>query len=44
MLWSPYGSEAMGYKTFVCVESAQAATSVSLGPGEYWTGAMNVVP
>ena len=44
VLWSPYGSEAMGYKNFVCVESAQAATSVSLGPGEYWTGAMNVVP
>jgi len=44
VVWSPYGNEGMGYKEFVCVESAQAASSVALQPGEYWTGAMKVVP
>jgi len=44
VVWSPYGNEDMGYKNFLCVESAQAATSVQLKPGEYWTGAMEVVP
>ena len=44
VVWSPYGDEGMGYKNFVCVESAQAATPVKLEPGEYWTGAMEVVP
>jgi len=44
VIWSPYGDEGMGYDGFVCVESAQAASSVSLGPMEYWVGAMDVVP
>jgi len=44
VLWNPYGNEGMGFDKFVCVESAQAATPVVLQPGEYWTGAMNVVP
>ena len=44
VLWNPYGDEGMGFDSFVCVESAQAATPVVLQPGEYWTGAMNVVP
>jgi len=44
VIWSPYGNEGMGYKEFVCVESAQAASSVVLQPQEYWTGAMEVVP
>ena len=39
-----YGNEDMGYKNFVCVESAQAASAVPLKPGEYWTGAMEVKP
>merc|ERR1719310_345946 len=44
VIWNPYGDEGMGYDTFVCVESAQAASSVVLAPGEYWTGGMNVKP
>jgi glucose-6-phosphate 1-epimerase len=44
VVWNPYGDEDMGYDKFVCVESAQASAPVVLGPGEYWTGAMNVVP
>lgn len=44
VLWNPYGSEAMGYDSFVCVESAQASAPVVLQPQEYWVGAMDVVP
>ena len=44
VLWNPFGNDGMGYDSFVCVESAQAATPVILQPGEYWTGAMKVVP
>ena len=44
VVWNPYGDEGMGYKNFVCVESAQASSSVPLAPGEYWTAAMDVVP
>jgi len=44
VIWNPYGDEGMGYDSFVCVESAQASAPVVLGPGEYWTGAMDVVP
>ena len=44
VIWNPYGSEAMGYDNFICVESALAAMPVALQPGEYWTGAMDVVP
>ena len=25
VIWSPHGTEAMGYDTFVCVEPVQAA-------------------
>lgn len=42
VIWNPYGDEGMGYDQFVCVESAQASAPVSLGPGESWTGAMDV--
>lgn len=44
VVWSPYGDEGMGYDSFICVESAQASSSVPLAPSEYWTGAMDVVP
>merc|ERR1712032_14826 len=44
VVWNPYGDEGMGYDSFVCVESAQASSPVVLQPGEYWTGAMDVVP
>jgi len=44
VVWSPYGDEGMGFDSFVCVESAQAASPVVLAPKEYWTGAMDVVP
>jgi glucose-6-phosphate 1-epimerase len=44
VVWNPYGDEGMGYDQFVCVESAQASSPVKLTPGEYWTGAMDVVP
>ena len=44
VIWNPYGSEAMGFDSFICVESAQASMPVPLSPGEYWTGAMDVVP
>jgi len=44
VVWNPYGDENMGYDSFVCVESAQASSPVVLAPGEYWTGAMDVVP
>merc|ERR1711988_562990 len=40
VVWNPYGNEGMGFDSFVCVESAQASKAVTLGPGEYWTGAM----
>ncbi len=44
VIWNPYGNEGMGYDNFICVESALAAMPVALQPGEYWTGAMDVVP
>jgi len=44
VVWSPYGDENMGFDSFVCVESAQASSSVNLAPNEYWTAAANVVP
>jgi len=44
VIWNPYGDEGMGYKNFVCVESAQAASPIKLEPGEYWTGTMDIVP
>ena len=30
--------------SFVCVEAAQASAPIVLAPGEYWVGAMDVVP
>ena len=44
VVWNPYGDEGMGFNEFICVESAQASSSVPLAPGEYWTAAMDVVP
>ena len=44
VVWNPYGNEGMGFDSFICVESAQASSPVSLAPGEYWTGAMKVKP
>jgi len=44
VIWNPFGDEGMGFDSFVCVESAQASSAVSLEPGEYWTGAMDVKP
>ena len=44
VVWNPFGNEAMGADSFICVESAQASSPVVLAPGEYWTGAMDVVP
>jgi len=44
VLWNPYGDEGMGFNEFVCVESAKALSPVVLGPNEYWSGAMAVVP
>jgi glucose-6-phosphate 1-epimerase len=43
ILWSPYGSEAMGYNTFVCVESAKF-DAVTLEGGSTWTGDMSLKP
>lgn len=39
VLWNPYGSEAMGFNNFVCVESVKF-DAVSLGGGESWSGKM----
>lgn len=44
VVWNPYGDTGMGFDQFVCVESAQASAPVTLGPNEYWTAAMDVVP
>ena len=44
VIWNPFGSEAMGFDSFVCVESAQASSPVLLQPQEYWVGCMDVVP
>jgi len=41
VLWSPYGSEGMGYNTFVCVESVKF-DPVTLGGGESWSGKMSL--
>mmetsp|Transcript_32250 Transcript_32250/g.39255 ORF Transcript_32250/g.39255 Transcript_32250/m.39255 type:complete len:342 (-) Transcript_32250:274-1299(-) len=43
VLWNPYGSEAMGYNNFVCVESAKF-TPVTLEGGQSWTGDMALKP
>mmetsp|Transcript_11334 Transcript_11334/g.12977 ORF Transcript_11334/g.12977 Transcript_11334/m.12977 type:complete len:358 (+) Transcript_11334:98-1171(+) len=43
VLWNPFGSEAMGYNNFVCVESVKF-DSVSLEGGKSWTGKMTLQP
>ncbi|KAJ1446337.1 galactose mutarotase-like domain-containing protein [Pelagophyceae sp. CCMP2097] len=43
VLWSPFGNAGMGYKNFVCVESA-AMEPITLKAGEVWVGAMALVP
>mmetsp|Transcript_29349 Transcript_29349/g.51409 ORF Transcript_29349/g.51409 Transcript_29349/m.51409 type:complete len:382 (-) Transcript_29349:330-1475(-) len=36
VLWSPYGNEGMGFKSFVCVESAKVKEPVVVKPGATW--------
>jgi hypothetical protein len=43
VLWSPLGSEAMGFDRFLCVESA-AIDPVALAPGQQWTATCSLVP
>jgi glucose-6-phosphate 1-epimerase len=43
VVWSPYGNEGMGYKTFLCVESA-AVAPVTLKGGCTWTATLALVP
>jgi len=42
VLWNPYGSEAMGYNNFVCVESVKF-DPVTLEGGASWNGDMALV-
>lgn len=44
VVWNPYGSEAMGYDSFVCAEAALAHVPFVLQPGVEWTGTMDLVP
>lgn len=44
VVWNPYGNEAMGFDSFVCVESARAAEPVSLRPFSEWVASMAVTP
>lgn len=41
VLWNPYGSEAMGFNNFVCVESVKF-DPVSLDAGASWEGDMSL--
>jgi len=43
VLWNPFGSEAMGYDGFVCVESA-ALSNTPVEAGESWEGKMTLKP
>mmetsp|Transcript_13160 Transcript_13160/g.18507 ORF Transcript_13160/g.18507 Transcript_13160/m.18507 type:complete len:317 (+) Transcript_13160:24-974(+) len=43
VIWSPFGDENMGYKNFLCVESAKVSP-LRLSPGEEWIGLMTLVP
>ena len=43
VLWSPYGNDGMGYKTFLCVESV-AFDPVALHAGDTWVGELSLVP
>jgi D-hexose-6-phosphate mutarotase len=36
VVWSPWTAMPDCYRQFVCVESAQFSTPVSLKPGEFW--------
>lgn len=43
VVWSPYGDDKMGYKSFVCVESVEC-DPISLAAGASWEATVNVVP
>jgi len=43
VLWNPYGSEAMGFNNFACVESVKF-DPVTLEGGSSWTGDMALKP
>jgi len=43
VLWNPYGSEAMGYNNFVCVESVKF-DPVTLDAGASWDGVLVLKP
>lgn len=43
VVWSPYGNDGMGYKTFVCVESV-AFDSVALPAGSSWEAELKLIP
>jgi len=43
VIWNPYGNTAMGYDTFLCVESL-ALDPVHLEPGQGWIGEMCLTP
>lgn len=41
-VWNPYGSEAMGYKSFICVESGNVKDAVTVAAGSTWVGEMTL--
>lgn len=43
VIWSPYGEENMGYRRFICVESA-AIDHVNLASNDTWTAGLSLVP
>lgn len=43
VLWSPWGNEGMGYKNFMCVESA-AFEPVNLVCFDTWSATLKLVP
>eukprot|EP00526_Cylindrotheca_closterium_P014365 CAMPEP_0113618294 /NCGR_PEP_ID=MMETSP0017_2-20120614/9256_1 /TAXON_ID=2856 /ORGANISM="Cylindrotheca closterium" /LENGTH=338 /DNA_ID=CAMNT_0000527785 /DNA_START=65 /DNA_END=1081 /DNA_ORIENTATION=+ /assembly_acc=CAM_ASM_000147 len=43
VLWNPYGSEAMGFDSFVCVESVKF-DPVTLDAGQSWEGVLVLKP
>lgn len=43
VVWNPFGSEAMGYNNFVCVESVKF-NPYTLAAGETWTADMALKP
>ena len=44
VVWNPYGAESMGYKNFVCVESANVFNKIELEAGKEWTAEVSLVP